>query len=174
MAHRLQSPKFLGEEGVMSCIVLAIFLSLIAVCALRSARRWRLPLGHAHGKAGEPSRTVQGFRPMLIPSTDDFLHDQLWNLHLPALEFLNSARCGGAPVGQVTRFYRELVRAYPGLCDGSNFRDWLEVLQSAGVAVYCRAGAVIAITAKGCALLESQLRKKRSRQLPNGGAVWAR
>jgi hypothetical protein len=58
-------------------------------------------------------------------------------------------------MARMTKLYRDFARTYPELCDGSTFRDWLDALQNAAVAVHCHAGAMIAITEKGLFVLKS-------------------
>ncbi len=128
-----------------------LLLTGYACCA---ARLFRMGFCLARQKLGQPWRTGLSLRYVLSEDRDDCGYELLWRTQQPALDFLRSARSDGASLEQMTQFYLEFARAYPELADGSIFSDWLDAVQNAGVAVHCRARAVMTITEKGLLILK--------------------
>ena len=129
-------------------------LVLLAGYVCYVAQLLRVAFGQARREPGKPSRAGLSLRYVLIEDRDDCDYELLWRTQGPMLDFLRSAGSDGVSVEQMTQFYWGFARAYPELADGSTFSDWLDALQNAGVAVHCRARAVITITEKGLSILE--------------------
>ncbi len=128
---------------------------LITAYLFYVARLFRIAFGHAWEKSYKTPPVGVSLRYVLPDDKDDCDDHLLWQTQLPALKFLRSAGLAGVPVARMAQFYRDFARAYPELTDGSDLCDWIVALQSAGVAVHCRAGAMIAITEKGLFILET-------------------
>ena len=137
----------------MSRVIFPV-LVLIAACVLYIAGLFRISFGRAQQECGKPLRAGLSLRYVLTEDTSDCGYDLLWRTQLPTLDFLRSAGSSGVLLEQMTQFYCEFACEYPELADGSNFSDWLDAMQNAGVAVYCRADARIIITEIGRSILE--------------------
>jgi hypothetical protein len=148
----------------MSCIALTV-LVLLAGYMFYVARLLWIAFGQAREKPIEPLRAGLSLPHILADDREDCDYDMLWYTQVPALEFLRSAGSTGVSIARMTEFYREFARAYPELCDGSNFSDWLEALQSAEVAVH--EGDMIAITEKGRFILDRLGQKHVSQSGPH-------
>lgn len=111
------------------------------------------------GKNKPLARVHVSLNPVLTDDCGDCDYYLLWETQQPALEFLRSAGSRGATAARMTEFYRNFVRLYPELCDGSSFADWLAALEEADV-IACE-GATVTITEKGrfiLALLSGETR----------------
>lgn len=147
----------------MSCVAL-IVLVLLAGYMFFLARLLWTAFHRSREEPSEPPRAGGCLRCILAADREDRDYNLLWHTQVPALEFLRSAGNSGVPMARMTEIYHQFARAYPELCDGSNFSDWLDTLQSAEVAV--RKGGMIAITGKGRVLLDRLGQKQLSHGVP--------
>ena len=128
------------------------------------ARLLWMAFGRTRKTPREPTRAGQCLLCILAGAKGDCDHDLLWQTQVPALEFLRSAGSAGASVIRMKELYSEFARAYPELCDGSNFSQWIDTLQSGAVAV--QKGDTIAITKEGRLLLSRLNQRQASQSLP--------
>ena len=139
----------------MDWVISAAVLVLIAAYVFHVIRPFYIGLRHARKQPGKPPLTGVSLSYVLTDNKDDCDYHLLWHTQLPVLKFLRSAGITGIPVARMAKFYRDFARVYPELTEGSGLPDWIAALQSAGVAVHCRQGAMIAVTEKGLLILEA-------------------
>jgi hypothetical protein len=115
-------------------------------------RLFRIGFSQVWKTQSEPARIGLSLAHIFTGHGEDGDYDLLWRTQVPALEILWRAGSRGVSTARMKEFYREFSRTYPELYDGSEFSDWLDALQSAGVVV--RGEDTIAITEKGRFILE--------------------
>lgn len=115
-------------------------------------RLFRIGFSQVRKTQSESGRTGLNLVHIFTDHGDDCDYDLLWRTQVPALEILWKAGSRGVSTARMKEFYREFCRAYPELYEGSELSDWLDALQSAGVAV-CEDNT-ITITEKGRFILE--------------------
>jgi len=155
------------RELEMSYITVAV-LVLVAGYMLCVARLLAVACAQRLQKPTSPSlSTGLSLAYVLTGDRGDCDYDLLWETQMPALKVLRSGGSGGVPIRRMAKLYREFSRTYPELCDGSSFPAWLDALQNAGVAVYCRYGAMIAISGKGLLVLHDLQESTRLANCPS-------
>jgi hypothetical protein len=145
----------------MSGPMLALFVALIAIAFYHCVRLFGLVFGQIRQKPGGAPGT--GLKNFLADEVGDGDCDLLWQTQLPALEFLKLAGARGVLARHLMNRYHELSQAYPELCDGSSFWDWLGVLEQEQAVV--RKGKRIAITPRGLFVLDRLERKAAAREV---------
>lgn len=147
----------------MSWTVLFVLMVLAGYMAFLARLLW-IAFGQPRKTTREPARAGWILTRILAGNRRDCDDDLVWQTQVPALEFLRSAGSAGASVARMKDLYGEFARAYPELCDGSNFSDWIDTLQSAAVAV--QKLDTIAITVKARLLLERLGQRQFSHGVP--------
>lgn len=111
----------------------------------------------AFGKARTPAPIVKSepefkLRSVLTTADPDCELALLWQTQAPTLEKLRDRGWDGLPTQSLCTLYCCFSRSNPELCEGSDFTDWLNTLDRAGVIE--RDGDTIRITEKGLFMLD--------------------
>ncbi len=143
----------------MSYISFAVFLLLLAGYTLYIVRLLWIPFVQVWRRFRKPLRGGVSLTYAVPNDSEDCDDELLWETQLPALVYLRSAGSSGVSKARMAKLYCEFARVYPELYDGSTFLDWIDALENAAVAAYCRLGDRIAITEKGRSILAGLERK---------------
>ena len=108
----------------------------------------RIALGHCGEKAAVQLDDETSPLPALLAISEfDCEFATIWQTQVPALRMLRSGGERGVSMTSLGTTFRRLSHAYPELCDGSRFEDWIGALERAQVVVH--KGEAIQITEKG-------------------------